>query len=329
MVNIENLGYDTILVGQFGTTFAMTAVLIAMCLRMKDKKKKSLAVPMIISGFCGVTEPGIYGYALPEKKPFIFACIAAAVGGGVFTLMGGRQYVVGGLGIFGTVSFIDQQTGDATSMYYSFVCIVVSMVIGFLLTYIFWRDQSTVTVPVSGEKKTEGSETGTETETETIKDQKETTAQKSEEILGSPMKGEVILLSELTDEAFSSGLMGKGLGIEPEDGKVVSPVDGTVSTLFPTLHAIGITSDSGVEILIHVGMDTVQLEGTGFKAHVEQGARVKKGQLLLDVDLQLLKERGYVTQTPVLVVNPDDVKEIEVTDQKQVSENDDLITVFF
>lgn len=329
MVNIENLGYDTILVGQFGTTFAMTAVLIAMCLRMKDKKKKSLAVPMIISGFCGVTEPGIYGYALPEKKPFIFACIAAAVGGGVFTLMGGRQYVVGGLGIFGTVSFIDQQTGDATSMYYSFVCIVVSMVIGFLLTYIFWRDQSTVTVPVSGEKKTEGSETGTETETETIKDQKETTVQKSEEILGSPMKGEVIPLSELTDEAFSSGLMGKGLGIEPEDGKVFSPVDGTVSTLFPTLHAIGITSDSGVEILIHVGMDTVQLEGTGFKAHVEQGDRVKKGQLLMDVDLQLLKERGYVTQTPVLVVNPDDVKEIEVTDQKQVSENDDLMTVFF
>ena len=160
MVNIENLGYDTILVGQFGTTFAMTAVLLAMCLRMKDKKKKSLAVPMIISGFCGVTEPGIYGYALPEKKPFIFACIAAAIGGGVFTLMGGRQYVVGGLGIFGTVSFIDQQTGDATSMYYSFVCIIVSMVIGFLLTYIFWRDHSTEAAPAGGEKLPEGSETG-------------------------------------------------------------------------------------------------------------------------------------------------------------------------
>ncbi|OUQ23456.1 hypothetical protein B5E77_15475 [Lachnoclostridium sp. An131] len=137
MVNIENLGYDTILVGQFGTTFALTAALLAMCIKMKDKKKRSLAVPMIISGFCGVTEPGIYGYALPEKKPFIFSCIAAAIGGGVFTFLGGRQYVVGGLGIFGTVSFIDQQIGDATSMYYSFVCILVSMVIGFLLTYFF------------------------------------------------------------------------------------------------------------------------------------------------------------------------------------------------
>ncbi|MBB5264946.1 PTS system beta-glucosides-specific IIC component [Catenibacillus scindens] len=255
MVNIENLGYDTILVGQFGTTFAMTAVLIAMCLRMKDKKRKSLAVPMIISGFCGVTEPGIYGYALPEKKPFIFACIAAAIGGGVFTMMGGHQYIVGGLGIFGTVSFIDQQTGDATSMCYSFVCIVVSMVIGFLLTYIFWRDH------LAGATAVETVGTSVPAAGTSGEDQKS-------EVLGAPMKGIVIPLSELKDEAFSSGLMGEGVGIEPKEGKVVSPVNGTVSTLFPTLHAIGITSDSGAELLIHVGMDTVQLDGEGFKAYM-------------------------------------------------------------
>ena len=328
MVNIENLGYDTILVGQFGTTFALTAALLAMCIKMKDKKKRSLAVPMIISGFCGVTEPGIYGYALPEKKPFIFSCIAAAIGGGVFTFLGGRQYVVGGLGIFGTVSFIDQQIGDATSMYYSFVCILVSMVIGFLLTYFFWKDTS---VEAAAEGTTGGAaeipvSSGTEgaDKAEAVK-----FALKSEEIVGAPMSGEVLPLEELKDEAFSSGVMGKGAGIEPSEGKVVSPVDGTVSTLFPTLHAVGITSDSGTEILIHVGMDTVQLDGEGFEAHVKQGDKVKKGQLLLDVDLKLLREKGYSTQTPVLVVNPDDMSEIQVTDQKQTAVNDDFITVHF
>lgn len=328
MVNIENLGYDTILVGQFGTTFALTAALLAMCIKMKDKKKRSLAVPMIISGFCGVTEPGIYGYALPEKKPFIFSCIAAAIGGGVFTFLGGRQYVVGGLGIFGTVSFIDQQTGDATSMYYSFVCILVSMVIGFLLTYFFWKDTS---VEAAAEGTTGGAaeipvSSGTEgaDKAEAVK-----FALKSEEIVGAPMSGEVLPLEELKDEAFSSGVMGKGAGIESSEGKVVSPVDGTVSTLFPTLHAVGITSDSGTEILIHVGMDTVQLDGEGFEAHVKQGDKVKKGQLLLDVDLKLLREKGYSTQTPVLVVNPDDMSEIQVTDQKQTAVNDDFITVHF
>ena len=110
---------------------------------MKDKDKKALTIPAIISGICGVTEPGIYGFALPEKKPFIFACIAASVAGGVFTFLGGQQYVIGGLGIFGTVSFISP-TGDATSMYYSFVSIAVSMIIGFLLTYFFWNDNSSL-----------------------------------------------------------------------------------------------------------------------------------------------------------------------------------------
>ena len=321
MVNIENLGYDTILVGQFGTTFALTAALLAMCIKMKDKKKRSLAVPMIISGFCGVTEPGIYGYALPEKKPFIFSCIAAAIGGGVFTFLGGHQYVVGGLGIFGIVSFIDQQTGDATSMYYSFVCILVSMVIGFLLTWFFWKDTSAETQEMSGSLGADGSDADT---AGTIH-----IALKDEETIGAPMTGEIIPLEELKDEAFSSGVMGQGAGIEPSEGRVFAPVDGTVSTLFPTLHAVGITSDNGAEILIHVGMDTVQLNGEGFIAHVNQGDRVKRGQLLLDVDLKLLREKGYSTQTPVLVVNPDDMSEIQVTDQKQTAVNDDFITVHF
>lgn len=206
-------------------------------------------------------------------------------------------------------------------MYYSFVCILVSMVIGFLLTWFFWKDTSAETQEMSGSLGADGSDADT---AGTIH-----IALKDEETIGAPMTGEIIPLEELKDEAFSSGVMGQGAGIEPSEGRVFAPVDGTVSTLFPTLHAVGITSDNGAEILIHVGMDTVQLNGEGFIAHVNQGDRVKRGQLLLDVDLKLLREKGYSTQTPVLVVNPDDMSEIQVTDQKQTAVNDDFITVHF
>lgn len=304
IMNIGNMGYDTILVGQFGTTFALTAALLAMCLKMKDKNKRTLVVPAIISGFFGVTEPGIYGFALPEKKPFIFSCIAAAIGGGVFTFLGGQQYVIGGLGIFGTVSFISESC-DPTSMYYSFICIAVSMIIGFLLTYFFWSDH-------------------TNEESQITLNNKE-----NKEIIASPLTGNVIPLKNVKDDAFAQGALGNGIGIIPSEGKVVSPVDGTISVLFPTLHAIGITSDSGVELLIHIGLNTVQLNGEGFKAHVKQGDKVRKGQLLLDIDLKAIEKAGYSTETPIIITNTKDMLDILPTDKKNVIRNDDLITVVF
>lgn len=304
IMNIGNMGYDTILVGQFGTTFALTAALLAMCLKMKDKNKRTLVVPAIISGFFGVTEPGIYGFALPEKKPFIFSCIAAAIGGGVFTFLGGQQYVIGGLGIFGTVSFISE-SGDRTSMYYSFICIAVSMIVGFLLTYFFWSDH-------------------TNEESQITLNNKE-----NKEIIASPLTGNVIPLKNVKDDAFAQGALGNGIGIIPSEGKVVSPVDGTISVLFPTLYAIGITSDSGVELLIHIGLNTVQLNGEGFKAHVKQGDKVRKGQLLLDIDLKAIEKAGYSTETPIIITNTKDMLDILPTDKKNVIRNDDLITVVF
>lgn len=306
LVNVETLGFDTILVGQFGTTFALTATLGAMYFKMKDKSKKSLVIPAMISGFCGVTEPGIYALALPAKKPFIYSCIAAAIGGGLFTFLGGQQFIIGGLGIFGTVSFISP-SGDATSMYYSFVCIVVSSIIGFLLTYFLWNDK---------------------TEVPSIEKNDELKKEVKESIL-SPMTGKVIALEELKDDAFAQGALGQGLGIIPSDGKVVSPVDGTITTVFPTLHAIGITSDSGVEILIHIGLDTVQMKGEGFAAHIKQGDRVKRGQQLLTVDLKAIEKSGYLTQTPIIITNSNDLLDVIITDKKEIKANEELITVLF
>lgn len=126
---------------------------------------------------------------------------------------------------------------------------------------------------------------------------------KAEIIILSPLKGEVLPLRDVKDEAFACGALGNGIAVEPSEGKVVSPVNGTVVSLFPTKHAIGLLSEDGAEVLIHIGLDTVQLEGKYFEAHIEQGAEVKAGDLLVTFELDKLKEEGYETQVPVLITN--------------------------
>ena len=143
MVNIGNLGYDTILPGMLGTTFAATGVVAAMYLKLKDKNKKALAIPAVISAFCGVTEPAIYGFLLPEKTPFVFSCIGGAVGGAIMGAVAVKQYVIGGLGIFGVVSYISPK-GDATGMVVSLIAGAVSLVVGFVLTMLFYKKEETV-----------------------------------------------------------------------------------------------------------------------------------------------------------------------------------------
>lgn len=304
MINLSALGYDTILVGAFGCTFAQTAVVAAMYFKLNDPKQKALTVPSIISGICGVTEPAIYGFTLPKKLPFIFSCIGGALGGGVFTLLNGKSYIMGGLGIFGVVNYISSE-GDASGMYGSFVCIIVSMVSAFLLTYFFWKD---------------------DTKEEKVKNKK---VNMEKDIVCSPIEGNIIPMAQLKDDAFSQGILGKGIGILPTNGKVVSPITGTITTLFPTLHAIGITGDSGVEVLIHIGLDTVSLNGKGFTAHVKQGDKVIKGQHLLDVDLKVIEEAGLSSETPIIITNSNDMLDIIETQQKQVHVNDELLTVLF
>ena len=267
MVNIGNLGYDTILPGMLGTTFAATGVLAAMYLKLKDENKKALAIPGVISAFCGVTEPAIYGFLLPEKTPFVFSCIGGAVGGAIMGTVAVKQYVIGGLGIFSVVNFISPK-GNATGMIISLIAGAVSLVVGFVLTMIFYK---------TNDQQVEN---------------KEVTKLEEETILA-PIKGEVKPIEESSDAAFASGALGKGVVILPEEGKVYAPVTGTVTVLFPSLHAIGITSDAGIELLIHIGINTVQLNGEGFTAHIKQGDQIKQGQLLVEFDMNKIKEAGY------------------------------------
>ena len=292
MVNIGNLGYDTILPGMLGTTFAATGVLAAMYLKLKDENKKALAIPGVISAFCGVTEPAIYGFLLPEKTPFVFSCIGGAVGGAIMGTVAVKQYVIGGLGIFSVVNFISPK-GNATGMIVSLIAGAVSLVVGFVLTMIFYK---------TNDQQVEN---------------KEVTKLEEETILA-PIKGEVKPIEESSDAAFASGALGKGVVILPEEGKVYAPVTGTVTVLFPSLHAIGITSDAGVELLIHIGINTVQLNGEGFTAHIKQGDQIKQGQLLVEFDMNKIKEAGYTLETPVLVTNYADLKEVKNTNASSV-----------
>ena len=294
MVNIGNLGYDTILPGMLGTTFAATGVLAAMYLKLKDENKKALAIPGVISAFCGVTEPAIYGFLLPEKTPFVFSCIGGAVGGAIMGTVAVKQYVIGGLGIFSVVNFISPK-GNATGM-------IVSLIAGAVLTMIFYK---------TNDQQVEN---------------KEVTKLEEETILA-PIKGEVKPIEESSDAAFASGALGKGVVILPEEGKVYAPVTGTVTVLFPSLHAIGITSDAGVELLIHIGINTVQLNGEGFTAHIKQGDQIKQGQLLVEFDMNKIKEAGYTLETPVLVTNYADLKEVKNTNASSVQLQETLMEV--
>lgn len=301
MNNIATMGYDNVMVPFFATTFAQTAVVLAIMIRTKDRKLKSLCVPAAISGFFGITEPAIYGITLPRKLPFIISCIAAAVGGGYYGFMNLKEYIMGGMGIFEFPSFINPQTNSFGDVYVAAIGVVIAMVLAFAMTMIFWKEN-------------------TDSKTEAPEDKGEGKSLPEREEIEKPMAGKVIPLSQVPDPAFSQGILGKGLAIEPSEGLVKAPVSGTVATLFPTKHAIGIVSDSGAEILIHIGMDTVKLDGKYFTAFVKQGDRVYAGQKLVTFDMEQIAAAGYQLVTPVIISNTAmfrDVEESGLTDERR------------
>lgn len=309
--NLTVSGSDPILGTMFAASFAQVGAVLGVWVRTKQQKYKTLSIPAFISGIFGVTEPAIYGITLPLKKPFIISCIAAAVGGGILGFANSQIFMVGGLGIFGIPTYIDPKAGITFGFWGAIIAIIVGFILAFILTYLF------------GNSKTESTDT-TNANSQVTKEE-QVPVQLGDEVIYSPINGAILSLSELKDEAFASGALGQGVAIEPAEGKVFSPVDGTVTALFPTNHAIGITSDKGSEILIHVGMDTVELNGKHFHAHVGHGSRVKKGQLLIEFDINEIKTAGYVVSTPVIVTNQGDYISITSTELKQAKAGDQLI----
>ncbi len=301
IINMTTMGYDQILSPYFAASFAQSMVVLAIVIKTKDAGLKKIALPAFISGMFGVTEPCIYGVTLPKKKPFVISCIAAAIGGGIIGLAGVKSFTSGALGLFGLASYI----GDNTlyHLWWALIGVLAAMAVGFALTMVTYKDDE----PVKGKGNI-----------------KAAGRKKSEEIV-SPITGDVKELSEVEDEAFSTGALGQGIAVIPTEGKVYAPADGTVTTFFPTGHAIGILSKNGAEILIHVGMDTVKMNGEGFYAKIEQGAEVKKGDLLLEFDIEKIKAAGYPLTTPVIITNTDDYADIVPTDAERVTHGDTII----
>lgn len=311
--NVMTLGYDNVMMPFFACTFATSAVVLAIFIKTKDKKLKEMAIPNFISGIFGVTEPAIYGMLLPLKKPFIISCIASGIGGAFYGFFNLRKFITGGMGIFELPAMIEPN-GGMGNLIVALSGMAISMVVAFALTMVLYKDKEEVK----------------EVENKVKEETKEVKSTKLEkEIVVSPIKGEVLNLSDIEDAAFSSGVLGQGVAIIPSDGKVVAPVDGVVTTLFPSLHAIGILSDEGVEVLIHIGLNTVQLEGRGFEACIKQDDRITKGQTILKFDIDVIKEAGYSVVTPIVVTNSSQFLDVVQTESKNIELEDNLITVIF
>lgn len=265
-----------------------------------------MALPSALSAFMGITEPAIFGVNLRFGKPFIMASIGGACGALVASVTSLGATGTGVTGIFGILLCLN------SPLNYLFM-MVVSVGAAFVLTWLFgFKDEK---------KEAKKEEVVEEV---TVQDP---AFQAEKNTVYSPLKGNVIPLEEVKDETFAAGILGQGVGIEPSEGKVVSPVKGKIETLFDTKHAVGITSEDGVELLIHVGLNTVELGGKYYTAHVAEGDSVEAGQVLLTFDMEQIKAAGYDVTTPVLVTNADQYEKIEKKDAGQTEFLEKLIQV--
>lgn len=320
MSNVAAMGYDQILGLSLGASFAQIGVVLAILLQTKDQKLKGIALPAFISGIFGVTEPAIYGVTLPRKKPFILSCTAAGVGGGLIGFFGTRMYMMGGFSIPATIG---PKGGVDMSVYGLMIAMAVSFVLGFVLQIVLGKKsvdadydekQAKAVQEVANQadviaKAAPASNTDLNVSTELV----------------SPLDGELLPLSEVKDEVFSSGAMGEGVAIEPSQGVLHAPDDGRVVMTFPTGHAIGMKTKDGAEILMHIGMDTVNLQGKGFETLVDKGDEVKAGDELVNFDIDEIHSAGYIVTTPIVVTNSKDYEKVSVVRQGEVKVGQEIL----
>lgn len=309
-IQLSQMGYDSIFgPGVLLANVGQGVASLVVGLLSEDLKTKQIGTSAGITGIMGITEPALYGVNVPKKYPLIAGLIGGATGGLFAGIMSVRRFATGSSGLPAVVMYI----GDNTMRY--FYAILVALVI-------------TITISSIGTvilfKRYEG-----KNKEETVDPINDTLIVSSNEVeITSPVNGRVIPLSEVKDEVFSTGLLGDGVGIEPTSNEIVAPFDGTISTLFPTKHAIGLISDSGLELLIHIGLETVELGGKYFEAHVQQGDYVKKGQLLVTADFDKIKAEGYNTQIPVVITNIQNFEEISPVTSQNTKELDPILSVF-
>lgn len=305
-------------IAQYGVTYwlplasaaniAQGAAALAVALKSKDKKIKSLALPSSLSAFMGITEPAIFGVNLRFFKPFIAGCIGGGCGALYASIVHLGAKGTGVTGIFGILLCLDSPVQYLIEM-------IIAVGVAFVISFILYKDQAPQAAAAGSgnahaEIPSEPAEGTSSSETE-----KEIT----EEILGSPVNGRVVPLSEVSDETFSSEMLGTTVAVEPSDGRITAPCNGEVINIFETGHALCMTTQAGGELLIHIGVDTVKMEGKGFTRKVSDGAKVHAGDVLIEADLDAIKEAGYPATTMFILTNADQFSRVEKAEPGEIS----------
>lgn len=298
VMQMATKGYDSIFgPGCVVSNMCSATAALVVALRTRDQKTKELGFSSSITAYMGITEPALYGINLPKRYPLIAAMIGGAFGGLYAGLTHTHRFATGSSGLPAVLLYI----GDNTLRY--LINILIAMVIGVVITAV-------LTYLLSLKYETNDKK----------KEQLATEPQVVYAEISSPVKGELLPLSQSDDEAFASQAMGKGFVVKPSEGKVYAPVDGKVVSLFSTKHAIGILGDNGAEILIHIGIDTVDLKGKYFTAHVKQGQKVTKGQLLIEFDRSKITASGYSDEVMVIITNTNSYQNVELLDSATVTD---------
>ena len=289
-----------------------SAVFAYYFIKRHDEREAQISLPATISAYLGVTEPALFGVNVKYIYPLVAGMSASALSGLLSTVFGVQANSIGIGGLPAILSIKPQYWAIFA------IIMVVDIVVAMVLTFLFHKTGFLTKTEENGHAQ------------EALKEAAEglvepTVLAETAEVV-SPLAGQVKPLSQATDPVFSSGVMGQGVVIEPSQGELVSPVNGTVTVLFPTKHAVGIVSEEGVEMLMHIGMDTVSLDGKGFEAHVAQGDKVTVGQKLISFDMDIIKKAGLVTETPVIITNQDDFQaDVEGTLPREINRGEELM----
>ena len=295
---------------------AQGAAALAVGIKSKDKKIKSLALPSSLSAFMGITEPAIFGVNLRFFKPFIAGCIGGGCGALYASLVHLGAKGTGVTGIFGILLCLNQPLQYLIEM-------VIAVGVAFVISFLIYKDAEPKAATA------DAAETAAVENMETIDAvaTADTTAETAEETLTSPVNGTQIPLAEVADETFASEMLGATVAVEPADGKIVAPCDGEVSNIFETGHAVCITTESGGELLIHIGIDTVKMDGKGFTKKVSDGDKVHAGDILVEADLEEIKNAGYQTTTMMILTNTDEFGNVTKAEPAEVKTTSKVMTL--
>ena len=317
MNNLFSQGYDPVNAVLGLTVWALAGVTLGYALKNKDPEKRGIGFGSLASALCGVTEPAIYSIALPNFKLFVCAWIGGGISGGILGALGGKMYTMAGDGLFRIPAMINPEGLDI-SFYGFIICAQISFAVSAVLAFIMADSGVEEAEQVAEQMDTDMNNHVLE-ENKMISDNKET-------IIYAPVSGKVICREDIPDETFASGIMGEGVGIKPEEEIIVAPFDGEITSVVDTGHAVGLTSSDGVELLIHVGVDTVKMQGDGFQVFVTEGQKVKTGEKLLKFDRDKIRKAGYSDTTAVLVTNSDDYSSVK-TVAENVKQKDTVIII--